>query len=179
MTSSTQESGCCGTRFKLDIEDINEISNPTFYAVPESKTIIIVYVKEGNLYFSISYNCGETFEEPRRVLDVGGTVKDIQILTKGDQFVVALKVNDGTSKGDIKKAISGWMHNDRDKFFVKECIPTKQKPEGSLVNTSVSFRDYFLSETNEQGEESVDYSFYLDEEGYIKMDCEGHRCVIK
>jgi hypothetical protein len=179
-SNSQLEEGCCGTKFKFTIENLSEISNVTFYAVPETKTIIVVYIKDGALYFSISYDCGHTFEDPRRVMDIAGTVKDIQIQTKGDQFVVALKLNDGKSKEDIKKAISGWLHNDQTKFFVKECIPTKkEKPPGSLVNTSVSFRNYFVSETNERGEESVDNSFYLDDDGYIRMDCEGHRCVIK
>jgi len=189
-----EESGCCGHCFKLDIINPEEVSDLTFHAVGGTSTIITVtYVKDGQLYFSISYDCEQTFEPPEEVMPIAGILKDIQILTKGDQFVVTLKIEDNESKRDIKKAVSGWIYAEkidskkassgyiyskRNKFSYKACTVREPKAKGKLINVSLSFREYVDKETGERGEESVDHSFYLDDDGNICMDCDGHRCVI-
>jgi hypothetical protein len=190
MSNSQETSECCGECFDFDVVNLDEVSDFKFYA-GGGKIIIVVYVKDGSLFFSISYDCGKTFEPPEEITLIGGTVSNIDVLTKGDQFVVALKVNEADTKKDVKRVISGWIfgdkktegisneykHSKRNAFLYKPCaIPQRS---GRFLNTSLSFRHYFDDKTGEDGEESVDHDFYLDDDGKICMDCNGHRCVIK
>lgn len=191
MTAQTSETNeCCGTCFRFDLVNFDEVSDLTFHKA-DGNTILVVYTKDGRLYFSISYDCGQTFEPPEEMTDIGGMVKDVRILTKGDQFVVTLSVGDNESKMDIKKAISGYMrsipegvrmtnqyvNSKRDNFYFKPCALSK--PKKRIVNISLSFRDYTDEKTGVSGEESVDHTFYLNDNGEVCMDCDGHRCIIE
>ena len=40
---------------------------------------------------SVSYNSGETFEEPEKIAEITGTVEDMQLLAQHNKFVIAIK----------------------------------------------------------------------------------------
>ena len=167
---------CCGVCFKFEYEDLQQVSNLKFYSVGET-ILIMTYVKDGNLYFSISFNCGQSFLKPRKVMEIGGTVKDIQISAKDKQFVVALMINDEITKKDIKKAISGTIDQQNYTFDCKECV--KQEVKGKLINIAVGFRPWYNpSSKTIEGEESVDFNYYFDDNGEICLECNGHMCLV-
>ena len=188
----SNESDCCNQSFEFNIVNLHEVAKCSFYYAGGTN-IIITYVKDDYLYFSISYNSGKIFEPPEKIMNIGGIVTDIQILSKEDQFVVALKIQNRESKEEIKKAVSGWIYNEkrvgmaksssdfliskRNKFCYKPC--TIQKNEGMLLNTSLSFRTYKNNITGELEEESVDHSFILGSDGKIIHQCQGHACITK
>jgi hypothetical protein len=162
-------SQCCNRAFKLPVNR-SEISDLRFYSAGGS-TIIMVYVKDGYLYFSISFDCGQTWTEPKRFFQIGGTVNDINIASKDKHFVVALTIDDG--KKNVKKAISGEIDNANKVANPKEC--EKDQGEGELINVAVGFRPWTNKETGRiDGEESVDFTYRFLPDGRIQILCNGH-----
>ena len=201
MSNSTSE-GCCGQCFDFTLADLE--NDMVFFYYAGDNTIIVAYVKDGDLFFTISYDCGQNFETPSGPIPVGGTVINLQIAAKDFQFVIAFLVKDSETGQIIKKAISGWYRSDRvykewqgnykmsesGNFCYKPCAVSGKK--GRLNNLSLSFRKVSNTgspsssmgdggvnvTTNSNLEESVDHNFYVDENGQVCMDCNGHACVI-
>jgi hypothetical protein len=167
---------CCGLCFKFDIVNVNEISNLTFYSAGGS-VVIVTYVKDGKLYFSISFDCGQHFQKPTQVMDIGGTINYIQIQAKENQFVIVLMINDAITKKNLKKAVSGEINRGNFTFNCKECV--KHEVKGKLINIAAGFRPSLNPATGKiDGEESVDFSYYFNENGDVCLDCNGHRCLV-
>ena len=105
-----------------------------------------------------------------KILKVNGEIKDIQALARENQFVVGVKETvDGK---DHKRAVAGWIFPNESKFRFKEC--TESEVEGKIINISLGFRE------DESGNhESVDYVYYLNENGKVSMQSKGHPCLIK
>jgi len=167
---------CCGVCFKFDIVDVNEISNLTFYSAGGS-VIIVTYVKDGKLYLSISFDCGQHFEKPIEVMEIGGIVMYTQILAKENQFVIVLMVADEKNNTTVKKAVSGQIDRGKLTFNWKECV--NHKVTGKLINIAAGFRPSRDPTTGKiDGEESVDFNYYFNENGDVCLDCNGHRCLV-
>ena len=140
-----------------------------FYAAGD-RTLLVTYAKDEYVYLSISFDCGARFVNTEKIMKIKGEIKDIQILAKDNQFVVAIK--ETVSTKDYKRAIAGWMFPKENTFRFKEC--TESEVEGKIINISLGFREY------EPGKyESVDYVFYLDEDWKVHMASKGHPCIIK
>ena len=170
-------SNCCGVCFPLDIVNIEEVTNLMFYPAG-GNVIIVTYVKDGKLYFSISFNCGLEWQNPIEVLNIGGKIKDMQINAKNKQFVIVLVVNDSITGKDVKKAVSGEIDQKNYKFECKECV--KHEAKGRLINVSTGFRPWFNPDTKKvEGEESVDFTYEVNENGEICLTCNGHMCIVK
>jgi len=168
---------CCGQCFVFKWEDLKKVANLRFYSAG-GKIIIVTYEKDGRLYVSVSFDCGQSFLEPRiAIQEIGGSIKDIQIAAKDNQFVIALMINDAESLKDIKKAVSGTIESGKVDFSCKECV--KHQVKGKLINIAVGFRPWYDPDKKKiDGEESVDFSYYFDN-GRICLDCNGHMCLIK
>lgn len=149
--------------FKFDIVDLKDTCNIRFYQASGSN-ILVVFVKDGNLYLSVSYNHGEGFDEPQKVMDIAGEVKDIQILSKGNQFVIAIL--ERISDQDRKRTITGYINNEKQTFFFRLC--PKQEVKGEIMNISLSFREYRSGVY-----ESVDHIFYRNR-GQVCVHSMGH-----
>lgn len=166
---------CCGVCFKFDIVNVSEISNLTFYSAG-GHVIIVTYVKDGKLLLSISFDCGQHFQKPIEVMSVG-EVTYTQISAKDNQFVVVLMVNDPNTKTNMKKAVSGQIDRGKLTFNCKECVNHVVK--GRLINISAGFRPSLDPSTGKiDGEESVDFNYYFNEQGEVCLDCNGHRCLV-
>jgi hypothetical protein len=140
-----------------------------FYAAND-RTVLATYVKDGYVQLSISLNGGAIFISSEKILKVNGDIKDIQVLAKDNQFVVGIK--ETVSGKDHKRAVAGWIFPNESKFRFKEC--TESEVEGKILNISLGFR-----ENESVGYESVDYVFYLTENGKVSMQSKGHPCLIK
>ncbi len=199
---SSNSEGCCGQCFDFTLADLE--NDFVFFYYAGDNTIIVAYVKDGDLYFTVSYDCGRNFETPSGPIPIEGTLINLQIAAKDFQFVIAFLVRDDETGQIVKKAISGWYRSDRvykewqgnykmsesGNFCYKPCAVYGKK--GRLNNLSLSFRkvNHMDSSTNkmtdERGnlttenelEESVDHNFYVDENGQVCMDCNGHACVL-
>lgn len=170
-------SQCCGVCFPFKIVNVEEVTNLMFYP-GGGNVVIVTYVKDGKLYFSISFDCGLNWQEPREVLEIGGNVKDIQISAKDKQFVIVLVVNDSATGKDVKKAVSGEIDKQNYKFDCKECV--KHEAKGRLINSATGFRPWFNPNTRKiEGEESVDFTYEINENGEICLTCNGHMCIVK
>ncbi|MEP6576473.1 MAG: hypothetical protein ABJB85_08610 [Nitrososphaerota archaeon] len=132
--------------------------------------ILVVYIKDGVLYVSVSFDCGQHFIKPIRIGDIKGSVKDIQILSRENQFVIA--VMEAIGNENHKRAISGWVDTEKHAFFHKECSTDLIK--GSLLSISLGFRKY-IPKANEPAHtyESVDYKFVKIGD-QITVYCCGH-----
>ena len=132
--------------------------------------VLATYVKDGYIHLSLSLDCGAMFNRTEKILKVNGEIKDIQVITKDNQFVVG-----------IKETVSGKDHREQslDGYFpTKAHSDLRNVPEfevqGKIVNISLGFRE------NESGKhESVDYVFYLSEDGKVSMQSKGNPCLIK
>ncbi len=168
---------CCGVCFPFEIVNIEEVTSLTFYPAG-GNVVIVTYVKDGKLYFSISFNCGVKWQEPRVVLEVGGTVKDLQIAAKDKQFVIVLMVNEAATGKNVKKAVSGEIDQQNYSVDCKECV--KHEAKGRLINIATGFRPWFNPSTCKiEGEESVDFTYEINENGEICLTCNGHMCLVK
>lgn len=160
---------CCNRSFTLPVNR-SEISDLRFYSAGNA-VIIMVYVKDGYLYFSISFDCGQTWSEPQKHFQVGGTVQDINIASGKANVVVALTISDG--KRTFKKAISGDIDNLKKEIKPKEC--EKDEGEGELINISVGTRPWKNPNTNQiEGDETVDFTYRFLPNGKVQIICSGH-----
>ena len=120
--------------FRFDIIDSRDVSNLKFYT-NGGKNMLVVFVKQGSMYLSVSHDYGQSFDQPEKMMDIAGKIKDIQMLMQNDQFVIA--VQETISGEDHKRTISGWVSDDRT-FSFKLC--PKHEVKGELLNISLSFR---------------------------------------
>lgn len=158
---------CCGASFQFDFTGIDP-STVRFYAFEDTRIILVVYVKNGTLYFSISFDCGETFLDHKKILDIKGVIKDIQILASEDKFVVALK--ESVNGQDFKRAISGVIDVKANKYVSKECTEHKPAKKGQeIINIALGVRKW----AGHDECETVDYVFERDG-NTISVMCEGH-----
>lgn len=158
MDSSNQ---CCGKEFEFDLNGLDQYK---FYAAGES-TIIVAYIKDGQVYTTVSYDCGQNFSEPKKTMSINGVVKDIQVQAKNNQFVIAFK--ETISDIEYRRAIAGSLAPTEKTINSREC--TTERPKGKkLVDLSVGFRE------KDGKEESVDHEFYLTDDGKIGLECYGH-----
>ena len=85
----------------------------------------MTFIKDGSLYLTISFDCGQTFEEPRKIADVNSeAITDIQVLAREDQFVVAIKERLGEQ--DYKRAFSGKINANLRNFTFRECPRSRE-----------------------------------------------------
>jgi len=151
--------------FRLDPIERENISDLRIYCAGEC--IYIAWMDKGDngIYLSVSINSGQTRSVPKKVMDTNGNIRDLQILARGEDFVIALieKIDDQ----DHKRAVSGWLNVDQKIFSFKPC--TSHKIDGELINMFLSF-----SET-----ESIDHMVTRTSDGTIHEITMGHGCAVK
>jgi hypothetical protein len=161
---------CCGTTFNFGIVDIDKISNLRFYPAG-GNVILAAFLKDSALQLSVSYNAGETFEEPEKVAEITGTVEDMQILAQHNKFVIAIKEWITSTGQHHRRAVSGWIDQKNRTYIQKECT-NREIQGGELINISLGFRRY---EADPEQIESVDYLFIRDDNNdKIRLVCLGH-----
>jgi hypothetical protein len=147
------------------------------FNVAEGSIILVTYTNDGSFYNAISFDSGHKFTEPIRILEKNGELKEMKVLAKGRQFVVAIV--ERLSKKDVKRAVAGWIKPEEETFSFRQCTTYEYD---NIVNISLGFRPYESGKRetsegkNEYGanDESVDYVFYRDGEFNIKIDVQGH-----
>lgn len=150
MNSTTKphvNSPCCGGHFTFNTANLTNL----FFYYAGNCTIIATYEQNGKVYLSISYDCGKTFEPPEEIMTVNGKITNLQVLSRGHQFVIAAQIQDSETGKDIKQAVSGWIDSKKmtasfkadeytssknDKFCFKSC--TVDRPS-KLINVSLAF----------------------------------------
>lgn len=179
---------CCGKRFTFPYENLFQVGNVTIQPTGE-QGILIFYSKEGKLYYSVSYNCGQSFSEPSEVLTLGGSIENMQLSIREDEYVVALLIYDPVSKTKIKKAATGNIDYQKNECSCNEC--TRDSVNYNPISVTAGYRPYINQKTNkEEGFESVDYVTQVDQsdnegteeqdskskdEGpYYRLYCHGH-----
>jgi hypothetical protein len=155
-----------GEFFNFDLASLEHVR---FYAANDH-TVLATYVKDGSVSLSMSLDGGATFINSENILKVHGDIKDIQVLAKDNQFVVGIQ--ETVSGKDHKRAVAGWIFPNESTSRFKEC--TESEVEGKIMNISLGFR-----ENESGGYESVDYVFYLNENGKVSMQSKGHPCLLK
>jgi hypothetical protein len=158
---------CCGAEFQFDFTGIDP-AMVRFYAFEGTRIILVVYIKDGTLFFSISFDCGKKFHEPKSIVEIRGIVKDIQILASEDKFVVAFM--ESIKGQDSKRAISGVLDANAETFVSRECV--EYQPKGrEIINVALGIRKM---PTGHDGEcETVDYVFIRDG-NTMSLECQGH-----
>lgn len=152
--------------FNFDSTGLEKVA---FHAA-NNETILVTYVKDEYLYLSISFDRGIKFVQAEKILQIKGDLKDVQVLAKDTQFVVAIK--ETISVTDHKRAVAGWMFPKEKSFKFKECM--ESKIEAKIINISLGFREVAPGKF-----ESVDYVFCLNKDGRVGMVATGHPCLIK
>jgi hypothetical protein len=162
MSSTVQSEG---RAFQFDRRGLERLS---FYPV-RNEIIMAIYIKDKFICLSISFNDGLNFGNDERLLKLAGELRDLQILTRSNQFVMGiLESYAGT---DHKRAVAGWLFPEEKRFRFKEC--TETEIQGRIINISLGFREM------EPGKyESVDYVFHLNQDGKVVMSATGHPCVL-
>jgi hypothetical protein len=164
---------CDKASFSFDITDKENVQ----FCAAGGSTILVTYTKDGSFYNAVSFDSGHKFTEPKRIMTMGGDLREMKVLAKGRQFVVA--TIERLSKKDVKRAVSGWIMPEEETFSFKQCTTYEYE---KIVNISLGFRPYVSDkkETSEgkseyeATEESVDYVFYKDGDFSIKIDVQGH-----
>lgn len=150
MNSTTKprvNSPCCGGHFTFNTANTTNL----FFYYAGNCTIMATYEKNGKAYLSISYDCGKTFEPPEEIMTISGKITNLQVLSKGHQFVIAAQIQDSGTGKEIKQAVSGWIDSKKmtasfksdeytssknEKFCFKSC--TVDRPS-KLINVSLAF----------------------------------------
>ena len=153
--------------------DVAGKENAQFF-VAEGSTILVTYTKDGSLYTAVSFDSGHRFAEPRRIMEMNGDLREMKVLAKGRQFVVATV--ERLLRKDVKRAVAGWIKPEEQSFSFKQCTTYEYE---KIVNISLGFRPYDSGKEEEKSEyganeESVDYVFYKDRDLRIKIDVQGH-----
>jgi hypothetical protein len=151
------------------------LENVEFFDM-EGTTILVTYTKDGSIYKRISFDCGQTFQEPIKIMDIQGDLKDIKVLAKNNKFVVA--TIESISNKDIARAVAGSIDPNQKSFTFRECTRKERIKEGrgKIINISLGFRPY-QPENQESAanlEESCDTSFEMMPNGEICIECHGH-----
>jgi hypothetical protein len=171
---------CCGTKFRFEYEDLRSL-RPNISIRPIGiRGILIMYVKDGKLYYSVSFDCGKTFSEPQVIFDINGTVLTMQIDDKDKEVVVGLLILDDKTRQTVKKAATGEITDDG-RLDLRQCA--QPVLTDNPLSVTVGFRPWLNPKTNQlDGYESVDYVSQIvtsndKDEGkgsWIKLDCHGH-----
>jgi hypothetical protein len=156
--------------------DIGGKENVQFNAA-EGSIILVTYTIDGSFYNAVSFDSGHRFTAPKRILEKNGDLKEMKVLAKGRQFVVAIV--ERLSEKDVKRAVAGWMNPEEETFSFRQCTTYVYD---QIVNISLGFRPFESGKResserkNEHGEndESVDYVFYRDRGFNIIIDVQGH-----
>jgi hypothetical protein len=164
-TIASQSSSHC---FKFDMIDSKDITNLKFYT-NGGNNMLVIYVKERDLYLTVSRNYGQTFDQSQKVMEISGEIVDVQMLMKNDQFVIAIQ--EKISGVHHKRTISGWINDNENRSFWYKLCP-KQEINGELLNVSLSFREVAPGRY-----ESVDHLFYRNNND-ICVESMGHPCKI-
>ena len=171
---------CCGSRFRFEYEDLRSLRPNISIRPIGTHGILIMYVKDGKLYYSVSFDCGKTFSEPKVIFEVNGTVMSIQIDDKDRDVVVGMLIFDNKTRQPIKKAATGELTDDGE-LDMREC--TKPIITDDPISVTVGFRPWVNPENNQlDGYESVDYVCQVvntddkekDKGPLIRLDCHGH-----
>jgi hypothetical protein len=162
MSSTVQSEGRV---FHFDRTGLERLS---FYAV-NNDIIMAIYIKDGFVRLSISFDGGSSFGNDEGLLKLAGELRDLQVLTRSNQFVMGIL--ESYAAADHKRAVAGWIFPEEKRFRFKEC--TETEIQGKIVNISLGFR-----ETEPGKFESVDYVFHLNREGRVAMLATGHPCVL-
>jgi hypothetical protein len=161
--------------FKFVRPKNRNISDLKFYSIKynegegERKKVIVyaIWLDNGDkgIYLSLSINSGENFSREEKVMNTSGNIRDLQILAKHDQFVIALiETIDGQ---ESKRAVSGWLNIQGENYSFKPC--TSHKTNGELINIFLSFN----------GNESIDHMITRTGDGMIHEITMGHACSVK
>lgn len=164
---------CDKASFNFDITGKENVQ----FLVAEGSTILVTYTKDGSFYNAVSFDSGHKFTEPRRIMEKNGDLREMKVLAKGRQFVVATV--ESLHKKDVKRAVAGWIKPEEQSFSFKQCTTFEYE---KIVNISLGFRPYESGKkeasegknVDEANEESVDYVFYKDGYFGIKIDVQGH-----
>jgi hypothetical protein len=156
-------SQCCNSCFNFDRTGLQNVK---FY-VAGGTTIVVTYSQGGSVYTRISFDCGATFSEPRKILGLKGQLKNLEVLAKDDQFVVATLERVGNK--DVKRAVAGSIKHKQNDFDFRECDKSEEQDE--IINISVGFRE---NPKKPGTEESVDYVFIRNPQGQTCLICQGH-----
>jgi hypothetical protein len=70
---------------------------------------------------SVSYNSGETFEEPEKIAEITRTVEDMQILAQHNKFVIAIKEWITSTGQHHRRAVSGEIDEKKRTYIQKDC----------------------------------------------------------
>lgn len=151
--------------FRLDTVERENISDLKIYCAGDYVYIAWLDKSDNGIYLSVSINSGETKSMPKKVMDTNGNIRDLQILAKGQDFVIALieRIDDQ----DNKRAVSGWLNVDQKIFSFKPC--TSHRINGELINMFLSFSDT----------ESIDHLITKTDDGLIHEITMGHGCAVK
>jgi len=179
---------CCGKRFTFPYENLFQVGNDIIQPTGTHR-ILIFYSKDGKLYYSVSFNCGQSFSEPSEVLTLGGLIENMQVSVREDQYVITLLIFDPVSKSRAKKAATGNIDYQKNECSCGEC--KRDSVTYNPISVTPGHRPWINPKTNqEEGFESVDYVTQIDDtsnegndekdsksqnEGpYYRLYCHGH-----
>lgn len=152
-------------KFKLDCLIGRNISQLKVYITGECVYAIWLDNDDYGIYLLVSINSGESFSQPQKVMNTNGNVRELQVLAKEDQFVIALI--ETISDRDSKRAVSGWLNIQGKNYSFKPC--TSHQTPGELINIFLSFN----------GSESIDHMITRTADGLIHEVTMGHACSVK
>ncbi len=167
---------CCqqgGVIFDFPHVDLNTVSNLQFIVPGENNMISVTYVKDGALYFSYSFDCGNTFSPPQEMLSISGSITPMQFMAKGEHMVMAFIETIGDTR--YKRAITGQLNPNQSSYALRVCEASPPNGSvGSVLNSvSVTVCDPPLG-----GMKSYDHIFMVNRNGSVSHTCQGHGCII-
>jgi len=151
--------------FKFDEIKKENISDLKFYRTGDAIYAVWLDKSDNGIKLSISIDSGKKFSLPQTVMNTNGHIRDLQILAKDDQFVVALI--ETISNQDSKRACSGWLNTQGMNYSYKPC--TSHQINGELINMFLSFNE----------KESIDHMITRTDDGIIHEITMGHGCAVK
>jgi hypothetical protein len=151
--------------FRLGTVERENISDLKIYCADDHVYIAWLDKSDDGIYLSVSVNSGETKSVPKKVMDTNGNIRDLQILAKGEDFVIALI--ERKNGQDHKRAVSGWLNVNQKIYSFKPC--TSHRINGELINMFLSFSDT----------ESIDHLITKTDDGIIHEITMGHGCAVK
>lgn len=153
------------TNFTFDNVESENVSDLQFYITGDCIYAVWMENNDNGIYMSVSINSGKIFSQSQKVMNTNGNIRDLQILAKDDQFVIALI--ETNSNQDSKRAVSGWLNIEGRTFSFKPC--TSHQVDGKLINIFLSFKE----------RDSIDHMIIKTDDGAIHEIAMGHTCTIK
>ncbi len=158
---------CCsegGNNFVFNHANLYNLPFKKFHVAGENNMISITYIKDGVLYISNSFDCGETWSSPQQIYQVKGDVTELEFMAKGDHMVVAFI--ETIDNKHYKRAFSGSLNSTENTLSFRAC--ESSPPNENLNNLQVTICD-------PPGKfKSYDHSFGVERNGTITHNCEGH-----